>query len=154
MKAFQILSICLTAVFILVSCKPETNVADAKKEIEEADARQVQAFQTKDITGLTANYSEDAVILPQNGPMVSGSENINAFFQEMSGMTSDFTFSMNIFDASGDLAYEVGTYSGKFGGMEDKGKYVTVWKRQPDGTWKIAADIFNTDLPPSTQTTE
>jgi ketosteroid isomerase-like protein len=30
---------------------------------------------------------------------------------------------------------------------KDKGKYLTVWKRQMDGTWKIVRDINNSDLP-------
>jgi hypothetical protein len=28
-----------------------------------------------------------------------------------------------------------------------KRKYVTAWKKQSDGTWKVTADIFNSDLP-------
>ncbi len=35
--------------------------------------------------------------------------------------------------------------SGKM--ISDKGKYVTVWKKQADGSWKVMLDIFNTDLP-------
>ena len=31
--------------------------------------------------------------------------------------------------------------------VKDKGKYLTVWKHQPDGTWKIVRDINNSDLP-------
>jgi ketosteroid isomerase-like protein len=29
----------------------------------------------------------------------------------------------------------------------DHGKYVTVWKKQSDGTWKVLLDVFNTDVP-------
>lgn len=31
--------------------------------------------------------------------------------------------------------------------MDDTGKYLTVWKKQPDGNWKIVRDIFNSDKP-------
>jgi len=31
--------------------------------------------------------------------------------------------------------------------QEDRGKAVLVWKKQPDGSWKAVADIFNFDLP-------
>ena len=54
---------------------------------------------------------------------------------------------------SGELGYTSGTYqfsfvdpSGKT--ISDNGKYVTVWKKQMDGSWKVLLDIFNTDLPP------
>ena len=31
--------------------------------------------------------------------------------------------------------------------VSDKGKYLTVWKKQPDGSWKVLLDIYNSDLP-------
>jgi ketosteroid isomerase-like protein len=53
---------------------------------------------------------------------------------------------------SGELGYTSGTYdfsmkdaSGKI--ISDKGKYVTVWKKQADGTWKVLLDTYNSDLP-------
>ena len=49
---------------------------------------------------------------------------------------------------SGDLAYEYGTYDlkteAKKGKVADeKGKYVVVWKKQANGSWKAVADIDN-----------
>jgi ketosteroid isomerase-like protein len=51
---------------------------------------------------------------------------------------------------SADLAYEIGTFdltladqAGKTAAM--RGKYVVAWKKQANGEWKAAADIFNTD---------
>ena len=31
---------------------------------------------------------------------------------------------------------------------EEKSKWVTVFKKQPDGSWQAVADIFNNDVPP------
>ncbi len=146
MKTFPRIGLFLVALsFVLLSCRPTTNVEEIKKAIEALDAQQVQAFASKDVDAMMANYAADAVILAPNSAMVSGRDNIRSFFQEMAGMISDFTFAMTKFDASGDLAYEIGTYSGKFGGVEDKGKYLTVWKKQQAGKWLIVADMFNTD---------
>jgi ketosteroid isomerase-like protein len=52
----------------------------------------------------------------------------------------------------GDLAYTVGTYqftlnNAKGKPVTDRGKYMTVWKKQPDGKWKAVADTNNSDLP-------
>jgi quercetin dioxygenase-like cupin family protein len=33
------------------------------------------------------------------------------------------------------------------GGATEKGKYVTAWKKQADGSWKVTEDIFNADAP-------
>ena len=52
----------------------------------------------------------------------------------------------------GDTAIEVGSYTLDIqpeGGnlITDIGKYVVVFKRQADGSWKLATDIFNSDMP-------
>ena len=139
---------------LLASCQaPQTNVDDVRKAIDEADARQMSAFAAKDVAGMTANYAPDAIIMPQNGPAVTGKENIEASFKEMSSMMSDMKWTVSRVDASGDLAYEVGNYTAtmQMPGMPpiaDTGKFITVWKRQADGKWMIVVDIFNTDLPP------
>ena len=52
---------------------------------------------------------------------------------------------------SGDLAYSHGinpvTLTDPNGNaMSDKGKYLTVYEKQPDADWKVIADIGNSDL--------
>jgi ketosteroid isomerase-like protein len=53
---------------------------------------------------------------------------------------------------SGDLACLSGTYkltmndpSGE--PINDRGKYLDVWEKQPYGKWKCGADIWNSELP-------
>jgi ketosteroid isomerase-like protein len=53
---------------------------------------------------------------------------------------------------SADIAYSYGTYKLNFSGpagnpTEDRGKYLEIWKKQKDGTWKCAVDTWNSDLP-------
>jgi len=48
------------------------------------------------------------------------------------------------------LSYDVETFELKLNDANGSpttmmGKYVVVWKKQPDGHWKAAADIFNSD---------
>jgi len=59
---------------------------------------------------------------------------------------------------SGDMAHVSGTYefsindaSGK--PFNDRGKYLEVWKKQADGNWKCAADMWNSDLAASAPAT-
>jgi ketosteroid isomerase-like protein len=56
------------------------------------------------------------------------------------------------FEESGDLAYGPGAYELTLsppgsGAISDKGKYVVVYRRHPEGSWKAVADIFNSSQP-------
>ena len=55
--------------------------------------------------------------------------------------------------ASGDLGYTWGTFEfhskdkdGK--DVVDQGKYMSVWKKQADGSWKVAVDMGNASKRP------
>lgn len=54
---------------------------------------------------------------------------------------------------AGDRAYTYGSYRSRLIGEDGKlamepGKWLTIWKKQPDGGWQIAVDTYNTDIPP------
>lgn len=96
-------------------------------------------------------YQEDARLMAPGRPPVRGSSALREFWQDEfdQGLV---TLNLNAIeiDGSGDLAYEIGTYDLMVrhearGPFQDHGKYVVVYKRQPDGGWKAAADIFNSD---------
>ena len=51
---------------------------------------------------------------------------------------------------SGGLGYTAGTYEASFKEpdgkpADEKGNYVTAWRKQKDGTWKAIQDIWNAD---------
>jgi len=53
--------------------------------------------------------------------------------------------------AVGDTAYEIGAFEAnlpqpKGGTARTQGKYVVVWKRQPDNSVQLVVDIFNTNV--------
>jgi ketosteroid isomerase-like protein len=53
---------------------------------------------------------------------------------------------------SGDMAFTQGPYKFTFSDFrgnkfDDEGKYLTVWRKLPDGTWKVVEDTMNSDLP-------
>lgn len=66
-------------------------------------------------------------------------------FREVVGTVTDIM-------VSGDLGVETGTYSWTIvpasgAAAPDVGKYVHVWKRQGDGTWKVVRYVVNSDTP-------
>jgi ketosteroid isomerase-like protein len=55
--------------------------------------------------------------------------------------------------ASGDLGYTYGTYESRSPGPDGApqvrtGMYVTIWKKQPDGSWKVVVDLGSGSPPP------
>jgi ketosteroid isomerase-like protein len=55
---------------------------------------------------------------------------------------------------SGDLGYTVGSYTvtqtdEKGGAIKGSGKYLTVWRFQKDGSWKVEFDTGVPDTPPA-----
>ena len=89
-----------------------------------------------------------------NEPAFKG---MDAIKQVLAPMMQDPSFALSFkadkIEVSGGLAYSQGSLSltttardGK--PFTDTGKFVTVWKKQDDGSWKVLENIFNSDLPP------
>jgi ketosteroid isomerase-like protein len=56
--------------------------------------------------------------------------------------------------ASGDLGWTTGTYESESVGSDGRvqhgqGRYVTVWRKQDDGSWKVVMDLGNPTRAPS-----
>jgi ketosteroid isomerase-like protein len=108
---------------------------------------------TKDWAAYTAlYYAEDAIVLPPNAEPVGGREAITALLQAFPPI-SNWEFAQVDVDGVGDFAYVRGTYAfdvtppGMPGPVHDHGKYIEIWRRQADGSWKVIRDIFNTSVP-------
>ena len=99
-------------------------------------------------------YTEDATLLPPNAPLIRGTQGIRGYWQGlMDAGAGDATMDTIQVDVSGDLAYEIGRYSFTVpspsgGRSSDQGKYLAVFRRQPDGGWKAVADMFSSDQAP------
>lgn len=97
---------------------------------------------------VNAFYAEDARVLPPNNPIVSGKAAILELWNGlMAAGLSDLKLDTTHIDVSGDLAYGVGNYVITMGGKQDNGKYVVVYRRQRDGSWKAVADMFSSNSP-------
>lgn len=124
-----------------------------EKTIRDADAVWSKAAGSKDLEQTVSFYSDDASVLPFNGPIATGKEQIRktwSHLMSLPGFNLHFAPSKIEVASGGDLAYEVGTFELTANDAQGSpaitpGKYVVVWKKQPKGDWKVAADIFNTD---------
>lgn len=142
------------ASFLLISCAPQAlDTAAVTKVIEEYNSMLAENMLKGDMSATMSYYTEDAVSMPSNGPMMKGKEVIQEYSDEMARSGVKFTavkFTTTEISGTATLAYEIGTYdmSMEIGPakVDDKGKYLTLWKKQTDGSWKVYAEIWNSDL--------
>ena len=148
------------------SDKPANNTSDVNSAVavdagaeEQAIRGQVdrwhQLIDAKDAAGIAELYGEDGAVMPPNAPIGKGSAAIQQTWASMMS-TPEFSLKINpeqiVVSSSGDMALDRGTYrltiapSGR--AQNDTGKYVVVWRKIGD-EWNAAADIFNSDGPPS-----
>jgi ketosteroid isomerase-like protein len=133
---------------------PDTRAAD-EAAIRKADMEWSNAAQTKQVDTWVAYYSDDATVLPPNEPMAVSKDDIRKTignFLAVPGLNVKWQPTKVEVSRSGDVGYSFGRYEmtandSKGNPITDRGKYVEVWKKQADGSWKCAVDTYNSDLP-------
>ncbi len=104
-----------------------------------------------DAAAVAAHYTDDAALLPPDAARIDGRERIQGAWQALiDADVRDVVLTTEEVDVFGDVANEVGTIRatapGENGGrVQWVGKYVSVWKRGGDGTWRLHRDIWNFD---------
>jgi len=107
-----------------------------------------------ELDGVVAAYAEDAVYLPPHHEAVHGREAIRRYLKVPLGHgVSDLAFEVAYIKQQGPIAWDVGTYrmtipQSDGTKKEDRGKYLSVWRRVGK-KWLLAADAWSSDLPPS-----
>ena len=99
-------------------------------------------------------YTEDAVIMPPNSPTVEGRAAIESWLAMLPVKIMDAEGMALEVEGAGDVAYLRGTYSmnlqipGLPDSIEQRGKLLQIYARQPAGSWLLARDIWNVDAAP------
>ena len=121
---------------------------DTKRAIEDKNALLKKAYNRGDAAGCAAVFAEDALLLPPNQPMLRGKQAIQALIQGwIDTIGGTMSNPMMEFGGEGDLAYQVATYAFTDTKTPDQGKFVEIFRRQPDGSWKVYLTIYNSDNP-------
>lgn len=129
--------------------------AEDVEAILELERRAREAAEAKDLERYVSFYADDASLFWPGAPMVTGRAAIREFmrvFLSMPAFSLSFETAKVDVSRAGDLAYSYGTNKVTLvdpigNRMKDRGKYLTVYRKQPDGTWKVMADMGNSDLP-------
>jgi len=134
----------------LAACRPSPSLAGsrradvaARQAIESTIRRYVNASNQGDAATLASLYADDAMLLPPDHEPIKGRAAIGAFWEQGTDEGLEVT-NLDV-EVDGSLGYLVGRYHLPATDDEpaDSGKYVMCLKRQRDGSWKVAADIWN-----------
>jgi uncharacterized protein (TIGR02246 family) len=160
MKTFC-MALALLPAAALLGCtqaaRPAVNVAEVESAIRATDAQWLATVKTRDAEKSASFWSDDATIFAPNAAPIIGKQAIRAY---VAGAFASPDFSIDwktdkvVVAASGDMAYGTGTDVMTFKTPDNKlhtehTNGVVVWKKQADGSWKAAIDIWNADAPPA-----
>ena len=132
---------------------PTVDTDAIAKELMRLDDDWSKAAATKDADKVALYYAADAIAYPPNDVAAVGQPAAKKVWA--AGFAdSSFSISWKTERAgaakSGDFGFTAGTYEDSFRGsngtmVNEKGKYLCLWAKQADGTWKAIHDMWNTD---------
>jgi uncharacterized protein (TIGR02246 family) len=161
MCARCVMPLLLFALLFAEGCQRVQEVAPSSHEadinvLRDVEIAEEQAWISKDIEKALGFYANDAILMFPNMPAIVGKDSIRAYMKSSFADTA-FTVQYQITGVdvaqSGDLGYTQGTLTsattdpktGKV--VTDRGKWLTVRRKQADGSWKIVRDAWSSDLP-------
>jgi len=139
---------------------PDSREADGRALREGEVAAFVKDWGGKDVDRIAAHYADDGNLIVPNAPMMTGKDAIG---KGMKDALADPNWSLALqavqveVSRGGDLGYTRGTYvltatdppSKKV--ATEKGRFVAIFRKQPDGAWKAIQDINNAEAPATTK---
>jgi ketosteroid isomerase-like protein len=101
------------------------------------------------------SFFDEAGTMFRDGEIVRGHDAIRTLMEPafaIEGSSLAWEPSEADIAASGDLGYTIGRFESTFVGPDGQqgtrtGTYVTIWKKQSDGTWKVTVDIGSNNVP-------
>lgn len=130
-------------------CAPARQDPDAgRAALMQADRDFARATAERRLAGWVEAFADSGFQLRPGKPVAAGRDTVREF---MAAAFADTTWTLGWeparadISSSGDLGWTVGTYQSvrrDSAGAEHRatGKYLTVWQKQADGTWKVVVD--------------
>ena len=127
---------------------PAAALEAARHAIEQGYEQYIAGFAESDAAKVAAVYDSLGARLSGGGRVEQGRDAITAGLSRFFNRVGPVTVTVEVADLwlVDDLVYETGTWSYTYTppGEAEKtagGRYVTVWRKQPDGGWKMLADM-------------
>jgi len=134
----------------------DSREADARALREGEVAAFVKDWGGKDADRIAAHYTDDGSLMIPNSPVMTGKDAIGKGLKDA---LADPNWSLALqpvqveVSKGGDLGYTRGTYMliatdpGSKKAVTEKGRFVTIFRKEADGAWKAVQDINNAEAP-------
>jgi ketosteroid isomerase-like protein len=134
---------------------PKTSDQAMRFAVDSAANRLLAALGADAADSLLALMADDVVIMPPNEPVLRGKAAVRAWYDQFLTQmrTSSLTVTNREVLIGGDWATEVAGFEWALvplaGGPSfiDRGSYIQVWHREPDGRWLFSREVWNSDTP-------
>lgn len=132
------------------------NKASVDTQLREIESALMKSVAAKDLEKVMANYAEDAALLAPGAPAARGKDAVRNAWKGMLDSIQKLEFAPYRIElsASGDMATTLGAYAMTLTDpktkkqINDRGGYVTVYRKQSDGSWKAIEDIVTSEVAP------
>lgn len=145
--------IVLLALAALAGCAPEGVDVEAEEAalLQTDEAWAAVAFEGEEIDRIVSYWADDATLYSPAAPPVQGKEALRQFLSEslaIPGSSIGWEPAEVVVAPGGGLGYTTGentlTAPDSAGNLVTiRGRYVTIWRKESDGSWKCVVDIFN-----------
>ena len=142
-------------IFIVACTETKVDLKTEEAAIIKADSIwSALSAEGKDIDKILSYWAEDAVVIPPGQPVVKGKEALRKFVEEsfkIPGFSISWKSSEVKLSPDGKLAYlyaeNMTTINDSTGNkISMPGRGYSIWRKEPDGSWKCVVDIFNNPL--------
>jgi len=135
------------------STPPAIPADELKAAIQAEQNRYAELVAGADVDALLGMYNDDAALIPPDTDRIEGKEALRAAFEqwfEMGSWSVSYTTERVI--QAGEMVIDIGNYTSILRTtarteMKESGKSLYLWKKDPDGNWKISIEIWNTNQP-------
>jgi ketosteroid isomerase-like protein len=148
----------ILAISLFTALITAQDTAELKKKVQALNDQLSASMLSGDMESIWEHYADDVISMPSYQPMMKGIDACKKSSQEMmeSGMKMT-AFKSTVTDVmqDGNTVVDIGTYEitmmlPQMGDQpwSDHGKYMTIWEMQEDGSLKVKAETWNTDVNP------
>jgi ketosteroid isomerase-like protein len=126
-------------------------VAEKTKLLKRDAEWSALASEGRDVDAILSYWTDDATVIPPNLPTVEGKQALRGYVEQslhIPGFRITWESTDATFSPDGKLAYLTGTNVVTMDGpdgatIRNVGRVLTIWRKETDGEWRCAIDIWN-----------